>query len=949
MEYQEFLETKQYKHQSFGKDCNVDDIHPMLFDFQKDITAWAVRKGCAALFLDTGLGKTYCQLEWIRNISDSKSLIVAPLSVSRQTVNMAKDIDLNVLYVRSQNEVKEDGIYITNYEMIDHFDPSFFDAVVLDESSILKAMAGKTRKKLIDMFCDIPHKLACTATPSPNDQIELGNHAEFLNVCKTNEMLAMFFIHANKQHEDIIYGIKKRKKMPGKQGQEWRLKNHAKKSFYRWMSSWAISMKKPSDLGYDDKGFDLPALNIEPRFVTVDVTTEGSLFFMGLKGVGNRAQVRKSTLDARLEKTMSIILDSRYCFGVNLQNHVDEKTKSRVQQGLLSRKLGEGKNTLPELVSCEQGQYRQGSEENIPPEILHGKQREIQKDSRSTRNSKSKKEREICVGCRTSRKDKSSSQEISTIKSESQEKATIEKVQYNIKRVQSNVGISKSPMPDLWDAGQREQNTFSDCRPRSSNGESEGNPLHEMQSRFRAVYGQSDISNECCHIPQWVVWCGLDQEQKALEKSFQSERISFSSIYGKLSPEEKQDRLEEWLEGKTSILLTKSRICGFGLNLEVSHNMLFFGMNDSFEQYYQCIRREYRYGQTHPVNVYIILSTLEQEILINVQRKERMAENLHNELIVEVREYERSELRGDKMVIESIESNIVEGQNFKVINGDSCVELPNIPGNSIDLSVYSPPFADLYTYTSLPNDLGNSRGWDEFFDHYSFIIKEVLRVTKTGRISCVHTSDIPAMDIKDGYIGIRDFPGRVIAAHEKGGWIFHGRAIVTKNPQAQAIRTHSKGLLFAQLRKDSTDSRPCLLDHILIFKKEGQSEEKVSPVNNGEIDNERWIDWAGGIWTDIRESDVLKYQYARKGDDEKHICPLQLGTIERCIKLYSNPGDTILTPFLGIGSEAYQALKFGRKAIGIELKKTYFDIAVQNLNGIENYEQGSLFAGQHGG
>jgi DNA modification methylase len=187
------------------------------------------------------------------------------------------------------------------------------------------------------------------------------------------------------------------------------------------------------------------------------------------------------------------------------------------------------------------------------------------------------------------------------------------------------------------------------------------------------------------------------------------------------------------------------------------------------------------------------------------------------------------------------------------------------------------------------------------------------------------------MSMKDGYIGIRDFPGAVIKAYEENGWIFYGRAIVTKNPQAQAIRTKSKALLFTQLRKDSTDSRPALLDHILIFKKPGKADVPVEPVKNGEVDNERWIDWAGGIWTGIQESDVLRYAKARDENDEKHICPLQLGTIERCIKLYSNPGETILTPFGGIGSEAYQAIRFGRKAILIELKKSYYDIAIENL------------------
>jgi DNA modification methylase len=187
------------------------------------------------------------------------------------------------------------------------------------------------------------------------------------------------------------------------------------------------------------------------------------------------------------------------------------------------------------------------------------------------------------------------------------------------------------------------------------------------------------------------------------------------------------------------------------------------------------------------------------------------------------------------------------------------------------------------------------------------------------------------MMTKDGYIGIKDFPGEVIRAYEGNGWIFHGRAIVTKNPQAQAIRTHSKALLFVQLRKDSTASRPAVLDQILVFIKPGENKIPVEPVKNGEINNETWIDWAGGIWTDIHESDTLRYTTARAEDDEKHICPLQLGTIERCIKLYSKPGEIVITPFMGIGSEVYQAIRFGRYAIGIELKESYFRVAIENL------------------
>ena len=277
----------------------------------------------------------------------------------------------------------------------------------------------------------------------------------------------------------------------------------------------------------------------------------------------------------------------------------------------------------------------------------------------------------------------------------------------------------------------------------------------------------------------------------------------------------------------------------------------------------------------------------------------------------------------------------IHGENWTALLGDSCERLSEIDTDSIDLSVYSPPFADLYTYTATERDLGNSNNWPEFFGHYKFIIEEVLRVTKPGRLTCVHTSDIPAMAQRDGYIGVKDFPGAVIKAYEAAGWTFIGRAFVQKNPQAQAIRVKSKALLFVQMRKDSADSRPALIDQVLLFKKPGENEVPITPVANGEMNNETWIEWAHGIWLGIRETNTLQFSKARGEDDEKHICPLQLGTIERCIKLYSNPGEMVLTPFGGIGSEAYVAVKNGRKATLIELKPEYYAVAVKNLGQAE--------------
>jgi len=738
LKYQEFLKQKEYKVFNQGRGIDRGDIHPMLFDWQKDIVQWACRKGRCAVFLDTGLGKTFIQLEWARLLKE-KTLIIAPLSVARQTVREAKKIDLDIKYVRGQSDIDR-PICITNYEMAGEFDYAQFGAVVLDESSILKSMGGKTKQKLTLLCSGVKYKLCCTATPAPNDYIELGNHTEFLGICKQSEMLAMFFVNANKEHTVIVGDCAYRKKGTNKGGTEWRLKHHAENPFFKWLSSWAITMTKPSDLGYDDDGFILPSLNITPIYIHSEYKPSDQLFFTHLHGIADRVKVRKSTLNGKLDK-------------------------------------------LKEIV----------------------------------------------------------------------------------------------------------------------NGDG-----------------------------QWIIWCGLDNESREARLG-----LDATEVKGSDSIEYKVKTLEEFQDGNINILITKPKIAGFGMNFQNAHNMVFLGLNDSWETYYQCIRREWRYGQTQPVNVYLIIHDAEAEVYQNVLRKDAMATRLKAKLIEQIKCYELEELgMGSELRVEYQEKTIT-GNNWTAMLGDSCQRLKELPENSMDLSVYSPPFADLFTYSSSERDLGNSRGWGEFFNHYKFIIQEVLRVTKPGRLTCVHTSDIPAMFNRDGYIGLRDFPGEVIRAYEREGWIFTGRAFVQKNPQSQAIRVKSKALLFVQLRKDSSDSRPALVDQVLLFTKRGDNEIPVTPVLHGELDNETWIEWANGIWLGINETETLQFSIARAADDEKHICPLQLGTIERCIKLYSNPGEMVLTPFGGIGSEAYMALKLGRKAILMELKPEYFNVAVNNMKQAE--------------
>lgn len=296
-----------------------------------------------------------------------------------------------------------------------------------------------------------------------------------------------------------------------------------------------------------------------------------------------------------------------------------------------------------------------------------------------------------------------------------------------------------------------------------------------------------------------------------------------------------------------------------------------------------------------------------------------------------------------------------EGQNWRLLLGDSCERLAEIETDSVDLSICSPPFASLFVYSPSVRDLGNSSTRTEFLEHYSFIIREQLRVTKPGRNACVHVQQLSTTKATHGHVGLTDFRGDVIRAFQDAGWIYYGETTVWKDPQAQSIRTRAFTLAFQTKNRDSAMSRPALADYLLVFKKPGDNAVKIPhEPESGEVTNDDWIEWAAPIWEDhhdggwltpdgnlcpvwygIKETDTLNTAVAKEDADERHICPLQLGFIDRCIRLWSNPGELILTPFAGIGSELYQAVKRGRRAVGIELKPSYWATAVDNLTRLE--------------
>ena len=279
-----------------------------------------------------------------------------------------------------------------------------------------------------------------------------------------------------------------------------------------------------------------------------------------------------------------------------------------------------------------------------------------------------------------------------------------------------------------------------------------------------------------------------------------------------------------------------------------------------------------------------------------------------------------------------------QGRDWVMFNGDSAEVLRGLPDDSVDFSVYSPPFQALYVYSPTERDLGNCRTPEEFFEHMSFITSELYRVLKPGRVMAVHCAQITAQKVLDGWIGLKDFRGQLIEHYGKHGFYFHREVCIDKDPQAQAIRTHSKALLFVQMRKDRSWIGPAIADYILFFRK-GTGDPEIR-IDQEPLTEDDWIEWARPIWYGIRETDTL--QAPPKQNDERHVAPLQLGVIERCVRLWTNPGEVVLSPFAGIGSEGYEALRHGRRFIGIELKPEYYEVAVRNLRKAEELRAGQL-------
>jgi DNA modification methylase len=718
-QYKDFLRQKQKSIVHSGFEILESELNPLLFTFQKFIVKRALKAGKYAVFADCGLGKTFMQLEWAFQVTKHtkrKTLILAPLAVVEQTIQEASHFNIPL-----------ENIDVRNYEQLENIDCSVYSGIVLDESSILKNFEGATKKLILDSFAKTPYKLACTATPSPNDPMELGNHSEFLDVMGRNEMLAMYFVH------------------DGGETAKWRLKGHAVKMFYQFIGSWAIMLNKPQDIGFEMDGYALPSLNLIEKEIKTPKRENGRIFNDAIISATNFNQELRITKVERLDEVAKIVNESDENFIIWIKQN---------EEGELLKKL------IPDAIEVS------GSDSN-----------------------------------------------------------------------------------------------------------------------------------------EW-----------------------------------KKDKLIGFANNEFRVLITKTKIASFGMNYQNCRNQVFASLDFSFEGLYQSIRRSYRFGQKNEVNIYLITTDTMANVKTAIDTKQKQFLTMQEEMSKAINE----NLNGQFMAESVIDTDPEKTEWFDIKRGD-CVQLiQQVPDESVGLSVFSPPFAELYTYSNHIEDMGNSKDYNEFLTQFGFLIKELFRVVKQGRNVAVHCMDLPIQKGKEGFIGLRDFSGMILSAFQDAGFVYHSRVTIWKDPVIEMQRTKALGLLHKQIKKDSTMSRVGIPDYVMIFRKDG---ERTDPVTNTDMPVDLWQKIASPVWMDIDYGNTLQgFRNGRDDNDEKHICPLQLDTIERLIYLYSNKGDTVLTPFMGIGSEVFQAVKMGRKGIGFELKESYYDLAKKNIrSAVLEKSQLSLF------
>ena len=816
--YRQFLEAKAPVPAEQGTPIEAGDIHPMLFPHQRAIVEWAVRGGRRAIFAAFGLGKSVMQLETLRLVTptDARALVICPLGVRAEFVHDAELLGIDITFVRRTDEIDGPGIYITNYESVrdGKLDVGLFTAVSLDEASVLRSFGSKTYISFLQLFEHTQYRFVATATPSPNRYKELIHYAGFLGVMDTGQALTRFFQRDSTKANNLT------------------LYPHKEAEFWLWLSSWAVFLQSPADLGYPNDGYQLPDLSIEFHQVTTDPSRilkedrdgQGRMAIVESLGVESAAAEKRDTIDLRVAEMMRLVAE-----------HPGE---------------------------------------------------------------------------------------------------------------------------------------------------------------------------------QVVLWCDLNDEQRAIEKALTAAGITWSSVHGSLPIDESERRIAAWKAGETTALIGKPVQLGQGLNLQQCNRAIFVGLTFKFNDVIQATHRIYRFGQTRPCSVHIVHTDTEQSVVEIINEKWERHREMTGIMSNLIREHGLNNVGVNEQLIRSIGVERVEakGERWQVANNDCVIETESMDTDSVDLVVTSIPFSNHYEYTPSYNDFGHTDNNDHFWAQMDFLTPQLLRVLRPGRIYCCHVKDriLFGNVTGAGSSTVSPFHAEALMHGRRHGFDYMGMITVTTDVVRENNQSYRLG--WSEMCKDGTKMGVGSPEYILLFRKPQTDRSKGYadvPVthdkdaysrarwqvdahgywrSNGDrhLTPEEWValdteqqmtlwanvcqtdvydwrshvaigeaidelgplqlpatfmllepkSWHPDVWTDVNRMVTLNTEQSRKRQ-AMHVCPLQFDIVDRLIERYSNPGELVFDPFGGLFTVPYRAVLMGRRGRAAELNPGYFLDGVKYLQAAE--------------
>lgn len=978
--YQEFIAAKACTPPAVGFEIDEREIHPILKPHQRAIVRWMVAGGRRACFAAFGLGKSIIQLEAVRLTrarAGGMGLIVAPLGVRQEFVRDAAMLGLTITFIRRIEEATDpEGLYLTNYETIrdGKLDPAAFAVVSLDEASCLRGFGGsKTFREFMRLFGadgaadrtgkGVPYRYVATATPSPNDYIELLAYAAFLDVMDVGQAKTRFFRRNSEKADQLT------------------LHPHKEREFWLWIASWGLFVQRPSDLGFSDEGYDLPPLKVVWHEVPCDLADgagiekwgQTRLFREATHGVVEAAREKRDSIPTRVAKLVEIVVSGRKEEGLSARILSEEPRGSsgeatRAEQGELCRQAGSVSRAGEALEGGEPG-----TDEGASDGLSGGQSGQGQCEV----------SRLVCgeqgAGGPTD------------------SKAEAGEIRPDVRGVRSDAGGAEGSMPHLPDI-----NEPAGGRSLPPVGEGSRTSLPQLQQCAGPVSGEGCVLDPCSALSdQVVVWCDLNDEQQAIQRALQGAGLTVSSLTGSQPLEEREALMGAWRDGATDIFLSKPSMYGAGVNLQQSCRMVFAGIGFKAQDILQAVHRIHRFLQQRPCEVHLIYTEAEREVRRSLERKWAQHEKMVSIMseIIKTHGLSQAAFAGEltRALFDPAERIEVTGEHHRLVNNDCVMELRTWDEDTVDLIVTSIPFSTQYEYTPSYNDFGHTDDNAHFWDQMRFLTAELFRVLKPGRVACIHIKDriVPGGMTGLGFQTVYPFGDDCRRVFREAGFAYLGQTTNVTDVVRENNQTYRLG--WSEQCKDGTRMGVGLPEYVLRFRKppsDASNGYADDPVVKDKADytRARWqLDahgyqrssgdrlvtgeellglpadvvyrtfrdfsahevydyahhvrigetleavgqlpptfmllppqsWHPDIWTDVAQMLSLNTAQSAKGA-EKHLCPLPFDIVDRLIVQFSQPGELVLDPFGGLMTVPFRALKLNRRGAGIELNPGYF-------------------------